>query len=131
MNPRADRGLTAATISDVAGKGVKTSSRRGVSAPSASTQRHRHQFFDMREELESPRPYLFGRRPEKRRRVLDRLAFAGGLLLAGSLVILRASGSNPIAWVIAAASTLVLLSRPKLSPLWVLAVGGIVGAAIG
>lgn len=56
---------------------------------------------------------------------------AAGLILAGSLVILRASGGNPVAWAIAAASTLVLLLRPKLSPLWVLAAGGIVGAVIG
>ncbi len=56
---------------------------------------------------------------------------AAGLILAGSLVILRAGGDDPVTWAIAAVSTLVLLLRPKLSPLWVLVAGGIVGAAIG
>lgn len=56
---------------------------------------------------------------------------AAGLILAGSLVILRASGTDPVLWAIAAAATAILLWRPKLSPLWVLAAGGLAGVAIG
>jgi chromate transporter len=56
---------------------------------------------------------------------------AAGLILAGSLVILRASGTDPFLWAIAAASTAILLWRPKLSPLWVLAAGGLAAVAIG
>jgi chromate transporter len=56
---------------------------------------------------------------------------AAGLILAGSLVILRASGTDPVLWAIAAASTAILLWRPKLSPLWVLAAGGLAAVAVG
>ncbi len=56
---------------------------------------------------------------------------AAGLILAGSLVILRASGSDPLLWLIAAASTAILLWRPKLNPLWVLAAAGVVAVVIG
>src|SRR5258708_13425748 len=51
---------------------------------------------------------------------------AAGLILAGSLVILRASGGEPLLWTIAAASTAILLWLPKLNPLWVLAAAGVV-----
>jgi chromate transporter len=50
---------------------------------------------------------------------------AAGLILGGSLLILRASGGAPLLWTIAAASTLLLLWRPRLNPLWVLAAGGL------
>ncbi len=56
---------------------------------------------------------------------------AAGLILAGSLVILRASGTDPLLWLIAAASTAILLWRPKLNPLWVLAAAGMVTAIAG
>jgi chromate transporter len=56
---------------------------------------------------------------------------AAGLILGGSLLILRAGGGDPFLWAIAAASTLVLLCRPRLNPLWVLAAGGLVAALAG
>ena len=56
---------------------------------------------------------------------------AAGLILAGSLVILRASGSDPLLWAIAAASTAVLLWLPKLNPLWVLGAAGVVTVMFG
>jgi chromate transporter len=56
---------------------------------------------------------------------------AAGLILAGSLVILRAGGGERVLWAIAAASTAILLWRPKLNPLWVLAAGGVVAMAAG
>jgi len=55
---------------------------------------------------------------------------AAGLILAGALVILRTGGGEPLLWSIAAASAAVLLWRPKLNPLWVLAAGGL-AAAVG
>lgn len=56
---------------------------------------------------------------------------AAGLILAGSLVILRAGATDTALWVIAAASTAMLLWRPKLNPLWVLAAGGIAAIVSG
>jgi chromate transporter len=56
---------------------------------------------------------------------------AAALILAGSLVILRASGTNYGLWAIAAASTATLLWRPQLNPLWVLAAGGIAAMLFG
>ena len=56
---------------------------------------------------------------------------AAGLILAGSLVILRASGGDPLLWTIAAASTALLLWVPKLNPLWVLGVAGVVAVVVG
>jgi chromate transporter len=56
---------------------------------------------------------------------------AAGLILAGSLVILRASGTDYALWAIAAASTAILLWQPKLNPLWVLAAGGIAAMIAG
>lgn len=56
---------------------------------------------------------------------------AAGLILAGSLVILRASGGDPLLWAIAAASTVLLLWAPKLNPLWVLGVAGVVAVVVG
>jgi chromate transporter len=56
---------------------------------------------------------------------------AAALILAGSLVILRASGTDHLLWAIAAASTAILLWWPKLNPLWVLAAGGIVAVVVG
>jgi chromate transporter len=56
---------------------------------------------------------------------------AAGLILAGSVVILRASGGDPLLWAIAAASTALLLWRPKLNPLWVLGAAGVVAAVVG
>ncbi|HWI25504.1 MAG TPA: chromate transporter [Stellaceae bacterium] len=56
---------------------------------------------------------------------------AAALILAGSLVILRASGTDYTLWAIAAASTAILLWRPKLNPLWVLAAGGIAAMLTG
>jgi len=56
---------------------------------------------------------------------------AAGLILAGSLVILRTSGSDPLLWAIAAASTAVLLWLPKLNPLWVLGLAGVVAVMFG
>jgi chromate transporter len=50
---------------------------------------------------------------------------AAGLILGGSLLILRASGGAPLLWAIAAASTLLLLWHPRLNPLCVLAAGGL------
>jgi chromate transporter len=56
---------------------------------------------------------------------------AAGLILAGSLVILRASGGDPLLWAIAAASTGILLWLPKLNPLWVLGAAGVVAVIVG
>ena len=56
---------------------------------------------------------------------------AAGLILAGSLVILRAGGTDYRLWAIAAASSAILLWRPKLNPLWVLAAGGIAAVLAG
>ncbi len=56
---------------------------------------------------------------------------AAGLILAGSLVILRASGGDPLLWTIAAASTAILLWLPKLNPLWVLGAAGVVTVIVG
>jgi chromate transporter len=56
---------------------------------------------------------------------------AAALILAGSLVILRASGTSYGLWAIAAASTVILLWRPRLNPLWVLAAGGIAAMLFG
>jgi chromate transporter len=56
---------------------------------------------------------------------------AAALILAGSLVILRASGTNYGLWAVAAASTAILLWRPRLNPLWVLAAGGIAAMLFG
>ena len=56
---------------------------------------------------------------------------AAGLILAGSLVILRAGGGDYGLWAIAAAATAVLLSQPKLNALWVLALGGLAAMALG
>jgi chromate transporter len=56
---------------------------------------------------------------------------AAGLILAGSLVILRASAGEPALWAIAAAATAILLWRPKLNPLWVLAAGGVAAMMLG
>ncbi|HKW54602.1 MAG TPA: chromate transporter [Stellaceae bacterium] len=56
---------------------------------------------------------------------------AAGLILAGSLVILCASGGDPLLWAIAAVSTGILLWAPKLNPLWVLGVAGVVAVIVG
>jgi len=56
---------------------------------------------------------------------------AAGLILSGSLVILRAGATDAVLWAIAAASTAILLWRPKLNPLWVLSAGGIAAIAFG
>jgi chromate transporter len=56
---------------------------------------------------------------------------AAGLILGGSLLILRASGDEPLLWAIAAAATLVLVWQPRLSPLWVLAAGGFAAMLVG
>lgn len=56
---------------------------------------------------------------------------AAGLILAGSLVILRAGSGDVAMWAIAAAATAILLWRPKLNPLWVLAAGGVAAALAG
>lgn len=56
---------------------------------------------------------------------------AAGLILAGALAILRASGGDPVLWAIAAGATAILLWRPKLNPLWVLAAGGIAALLAG
>ena len=56
---------------------------------------------------------------------------AAALILAGSLVILRATGTSPLLWAIAAAATAILLWRPKLNPLWVLAAGGLAAMLLG
>ena len=56
---------------------------------------------------------------------------AAGLILAGSLVIIETGGTRPLLLAIAAISTAILLWRPKLNPLWLLAAGGIVAALIG
>jgi chromate transporter len=56
---------------------------------------------------------------------------AAGLILAGSVVILRASGGDPLLWAIAAASTALLLWAPKLNPLWMLGVAGVVAVVVG
>ena len=56
---------------------------------------------------------------------------AAGLILAGSVIILRASGGDPLLWAIAAASTAILLWLPKLNPLWVLGVAGMVAVVVG
>jgi chromate transporter len=56
---------------------------------------------------------------------------AAALILAGSLVILRAGGTDYGLWAIAAASTATLLWRPRLNPLWVLAAGGIAAMLFG
>jgi chromate transporter len=56
---------------------------------------------------------------------------AAGLILAGSLVILRAGGRDDARWAIAAAATAILLWRPKLNALWVLAAGGLAAMASG
>jgi chromate transporter len=50
---------------------------------------------------------------------------AAGLILGGSLLILRASGTDSLLWAIAVVATLVLLWRPRLNPLWILAAGGL------
>jgi chromate transporter len=56
---------------------------------------------------------------------------AAGLILAGTLVILRAGGSDYVLWAIALAATAMLLWRPKLNPLWVLAAGGVAAVVAG
>jgi chromate transporter len=56
---------------------------------------------------------------------------AAGLILAGSLVILRAGGSDYGLWAIAASATAVLLWQPKLNAFWVLAAGGIAAVLVG
>ncbi|HXZ00907.1 MAG TPA: chromate transporter [Stellaceae bacterium] len=56
---------------------------------------------------------------------------AAGLILAGSLVILRAGATDIALGAIAAASTAILLWRPKLNPLWVLAAGGVAAVIAG
>jgi chromate transporter len=56
---------------------------------------------------------------------------AAGLILAGSLVILRAGGTDYGLWAIAAAATVILLWRPKLNPLWVLTAGGAAAMIMG
>jgi chromate transporter len=56
---------------------------------------------------------------------------AAGLILAGSLVILRASGGDPLLWAIAAVSTVILLWLPRLNPLWVLGAAGVVAVIVG
>lgn len=56
---------------------------------------------------------------------------AVGLILAGSLVILRAGDAEAGAWTVAIVSTAILLWRPKLNPLWLLAAGGLAAIAIG
>jgi chromate transporter len=56
---------------------------------------------------------------------------AAALILAGALVILRASGWDYALWAITAASTAILLCWPKLNPLWVLAAGGLVAIIAG
>lgn len=56
---------------------------------------------------------------------------AAGLILAGSLVILRAGATDRVLGAIAAAATAILLWRPKLNPLWVLAAGGIAAVVAG
>jgi chromate transporter len=55
---------------------------------------------------------------------------AAGLILAGSLVILRAGGGDYGLWAIAAAATAILSWQPKLNTLWVLAAGGLAAMAI-
>ena len=56
---------------------------------------------------------------------------AAGLILGGSLLILRASGTDPLLWTIALVATLVLLWRPRLNPLWVLGAGGLLATLAG
>lgn len=56
---------------------------------------------------------------------------AAGLILAGSLVILETGESGPLAWIVALAAAAILMTRPKLNPLWVLAAGGVVAMMVG
>jgi chromate transporter len=56
---------------------------------------------------------------------------AAGLILGGSLLILRAGASEPLLWAIALVATLALLWRPRLNPLWVLGAGGLLATLAG
>jgi len=56
---------------------------------------------------------------------------AAGLILAGSLVIIETGGTRPLLLAIATISTAILLWRPKLNPLWLLAAGGVAAVLIG
>jgi chromate transporter len=55
---------------------------------------------------------------------------ASGLLIAGGLTVLRLSETNWLAWLVAGASVALLLWRPRLQPLWLLAAGAAVFVAV-
>ena len=54
-----------------------------------------------------------------------------GLLCAGGLSIMRATGGGIGAWAIALAAAAVFIARPKIHPLLILALGGAISVAIG
>ena len=54
-----------------------------------------------------------------------------GLLCAGGLSIMRATGGGIGAWAIAMAAAAVFIMRPKIHPLIILAIGGAISVAIG
>lgn len=54
-----------------------------------------------------------------------------GLLTAGGLAIMRATGSGVAAWGIALAAAAAFVAWRKVHPLLVLAIGGLIGVAIG
>ena len=54
-----------------------------------------------------------------------------GLLCAGGLSIMRATGGGITAWAIAMAAAAVFIMRPKTHPLIILVIGGAISVAIG
>lgn len=55
---------------------------------------------------------------------------AAGLMLAGGVAILRVDGISPLAWTVAGAATAVLIWRPLLHPLALMAAGAVVFIAV-
>jgi chromate transporter len=54
-----------------------------------------------------------------------------GLLMAGSLSVMRATESGVTAWIIAVLAAGVLIWRSKIHPLIILAAGGLISVAVG
>lgn len=55
---------------------------------------------------------------------------AAGLMIAGGVAILRVEGTSPLAWSVAAGATLLLVWRPLLHPMILLAGGAVVFIAV-
>jgi len=71
------------------------------------------------------------RHPWHRRAQIGLAPVATGLILASSLTVLRAASSTWPVWVLALSALAVFVSRPKVSPLFVLFTAGLLNVLVG